>query len=75
MCHITRETVNHCEFGTGLADIKSDQAQHHHYPTDIYTGRVLAQAIVCELKANPDFQHDFIEVKAKITVAQQLGKN
>src|ERR1017187_2442594 len=29
-----------------------------HYPTDIYAGRVLAQAIVRELKTNPAFQRD-----------------
>ena len=42
-----------------------------HYPTDIYAGRVLAQAIVHELKANPDFQTDFTGVKAELTAAQK----
>ena len=37
-----------------------------HYPTDVYAGRVLAQAIVRELKSNPAFQHDFAEVKAEL---------
>lgn len=37
-----------------------------HYPTDIYAGRVLAQAIVREMKASPDFQHDVAEAKAEI---------
>jgi acid phosphatase (class A) len=37
-----------------------------HYPTDIYAGRVFARAIVRELKANPDFQKDFAEVKREI---------
>ncbi|HVU07964.1 MAG TPA: hypothetical protein VHG89_05410 [Verrucomicrobiae bacterium] len=46
-----------------------------HYPTDIYAGCVLAQAIVCELKANPNFQYDFTEVKAEIAATQQPGKN
>ncbi len=46
-----------------------------HYPTDIYAGRVLAQAIVRELKSSPDFQRDFAEVKAEITAAQNASKN
>ena len=37
-----------------------------HYPTDIYAGRVFAQAIVRQLKANPDFQHDLAEAKAEL---------
>jgi acid phosphatase (class A) len=41
-----------------------------HYPTDIYAGRVLAQAIVRELDANPQFQHDLVEVKAEVAAAQ-----
>jgi acid phosphatase (class A) len=40
-----------------------------HYPTDIYAGRVLAQAIVRELKSNPEFQHDFAEVKTELQAA------
>jgi acid phosphatase (class A) len=46
-----------------------------HYPTDIYAGRVLAQAIVRELKTSPAFQHDFAEVKAEITAARQASNN
>lgn len=46
-----------------------------HYPTDIYAGRVLAQAIVRELKASQDFQHDFAEVKAEIAAARQASNN
>jgi acid phosphatase (class A) len=42
-----------------------------HYPTDIYAGRVLAQAIVGEMKKNPDFQKDFAEAKAEIGAAQK----
>jgi acid phosphatase (class A) len=42
-----------------------------HYMTDIYAGRVLAQAIVREMKANPDFQKDFEEVKTEVTTAQK----
>jgi acid phosphatase (class A) len=39
-----------------------------HYPTDIYAGRVLAQAIVRELKANPDFQKNFARAKNEIAL-------
>ena len=42
-----------------------------HYPTDIYAGRVLAQAIVREIKNNPDFQKDFAEAKAEVAAAQK----
>ena len=37
-----------------------------HYPTDIYAGRVLAHAIVRQMRANPDFQHDLAEAKAEM---------
>jgi acid phosphatase (class A) len=43
-----------------------------HYPTDIYAGRVLAQAIVREMKNNPDFQKDFAEVKEEIAAADAV---
>jgi acid phosphatase (class A) len=42
-----------------------------HYMTDIYAGRVLAQAIVREMKQNPDFQKDFAEVQAEMAAAQK----
>jgi acid phosphatase (class A) len=42
-----------------------------HYPTDIFAGRVLARAIVNEMKTNPDFQKDFAEAKAEIAAAQK----
>lgn len=42
-----------------------------HYPADVHAGRALAQAIVRELKANPDFQRDFAEAKAEVQAAQQ----
>jgi acid phosphatase (class A) len=42
-----------------------------HYMTDIYAGRVLAQAIVREMKQNPDFQKDFAEAQAEIAAAQK----
>jgi acid phosphatase (class A) len=40
-----------------------------HYLTDIYAGRVLAQAVVRELKASPAFQKDLAEVKAEMAAA------
>ena len=40
-----------------------------HYPTDIYAGRVLAQAIVKQMKKHADFQKDFEEAKAEIATA------
>ena len=44
-----------------------------HYPTDIHAGRVLAQAIVRELKASPDYQKDFAAAQAEIS-ARKSGK-
>ena len=40
-----------------------------HYPTDIYAGRVLGQAIVRELLRNPAFQRDFAGVQAELAAA------
>ncbi len=37
-----------------------------HYPTDIYAGRVLAQAILKQLKKSESFQSEFDEVKAEL---------
>ena len=45
-----------------------------HYPTDIYAGRVLAQAIVRELKSSPAFQRDFAQVKSEIERAKRGQK-
>ena len=42
-----------------------------HYPTDIYAGRVLAQAIVKQMEKNDAFQKDFDEAKAEIAAAQK----
>ena len=42
-----------------------------HYPSDIFAGRVLAQAIVREMKSNPDFQKDFAGAQAEIAGAQK----
>jgi acid phosphatase (class A) len=46
-----------------------------HYQTDIYAGRVLAQAIVREMKASSDFQRDFAEAKVEIAAAQTASNN
>jgi acid phosphatase (class A) len=40
-----------------------------HYPTDIYAGRVLAQAIVKQMVKSEAFQKDFAEAKAEIATA------
>ena len=42
-----------------------------HYPTDIYVGRTLAQAIARSLKANERFQHDLAEVQKELAEAQR----
>jgi acid phosphatase (class A) len=42
-----------------------------HYPTDIFAGRVLAQAIVSDMKKNPDFQKDLAAARAEIAVTQK----
>jgi len=44
-----------------------------HYPTDIYAGRVFAQAIVQEMKVNPAFQRDFAAAKAEIAAELQAA--
>jgi acid phosphatase (class A) len=46
-----------------------------YYQSDIYAGRVLAQAIVRELKASPDFRKDFAAVKAEHAAAQKQAGN
>ena len=40
-----------------------------HYPTDIHAGRVFAQTIVREIKANEDFQRDLAEVKGELSAS------
>jgi acid phosphatase (class A) len=45
-----------------------------HFPTDIYAGRVLAQAIVREMEKSPLYQHDFTEAKAEIADAMLIEK-
>jgi acid phosphatase (class A) len=42
-----------------------------HYPTDIYAGRVLAQAIVKQFKKSDTFENDFDAVKAELVAAQK----
>jgi len=42
----------------------------YHFLTDVRAGRVLGQAIVREMTANPAFQHDLAEAKAEIAGAQ-----
>jgi len=44
-----------------------------HYATDIYAGRVFAQAIVRAMEINPDFQHDFADAKAEMAAAAAAG--
>ena len=46
-----------------------------HYPTDIYAGRVLAVAIVKQLKKSDQFEADFNAAKAELAAAQAAVKN
>jgi acid phosphatase (class A) len=46
-----------------------------HYPTDIYAGRVLAQAIVRQMKKSDAFQTDFAAAKAEIAHGAMAGAN
>jgi acid phosphatase (class A) len=46
-----------------------------HYPTDIYAGRVLAQAIVREMDKDSDFKKGLDEARKEIAAARQLAKN
>jgi acid phosphatase (class A) len=45
-----------------------------HYPTDIYAGRVLAQAIVRQMKKDKDFQKDFAEAQAEVEAGKMAEK-
>jgi acid phosphatase (class A) len=45
-----------------------------HYPTDIYAGRVFAQAIVREMKSNPAFKHDLAEAKSEVEAVQHASQ-
>ena len=46
-----------------------------HYPTDIYAGRVLAQAIARDFKKSDAFEREFAEAKAEIQRAAALFRN
>jgi acid phosphatase (class A) len=46
-----------------------------HYPSDIFAGRTLAQAIAKAYKKSDDYEKEFAEVKAEITAAQAAAKN
>jgi acid phosphatase (class A) len=46
-----------------------------HYPMDIYAGRVLAQAIVKQLKKSETFEQEFDAAKAEIEAARTAAKN
>jgi acid phosphatase (class A) len=46
-----------------------------HYPTDIYAGRVLAQAIVAEMNKNETFQKELAEAAAEIEAARKTAPN
>ena len=46
-----------------------------HYPTDIYAGRVLAQAIVKQMKKSDAFNEDFEAAKAEVAAAQAAARN
>jgi acid phosphatase (class A) len=46
-----------------------------HYPTDIYAGRVLAQAIARQFKNSGAFNHDFAEVQVEIKAVQAIANN
>jgi acid phosphatase (class A) len=46
-----------------------------HYPTDIYAGRVLAQAIVKQMKKSDAFQEDFAAAQAEIVQAKTTAAN
>lgn len=41
-----------------------------HYPTDIYAGRVLAQAIVRAMKKDRAYRQDFAATQAEVTNAK-----
>jgi len=46
-----------------------------HYPTDIYAGRVLAQAIVKQFKKSDEFEKAAAEAKAEIEAARKAALN
>ena len=46
-----------------------------HYPTDIYAGRVFAQAIVQQMKKSGEFQKDFEAVETELVAARIAANN
>ncbi len=46
-----------------------------HYPTDIYAGRVFAQAIVRQMKKSDEFQKDFAATRTEVAAARSAGNN
>lgn len=46
-----------------------------HFPTDVFAGRVLGQAIVRELLANPEFQRDLAAARAEVLAFQAAQKH
>jgi acid phosphatase (class A) len=46
-----------------------------HYPTDIYAGRVLAQAIVAEFKKSDAFKNEFADARAELKAVLVAAKN
>jgi len=46
-----------------------------HYPTDIYAGRVLAQAIVKQFKKSDGYEEDFKEVQKEIEAVRKAALN
>ena len=50
-----------------------------HFPTDVQAGRVLGQAIMRELMASPEFQHDLAaakeEVKGRMAVTKEQSSH
>jgi len=46
-----------------------------HYPTDIFAGRVLAQAIVKQLNKSESFEKELAEAKAEIEAVRAAAKN
>lgn len=46
-----------------------------HYPTDIYAGRVLAQAIVRQMNKNDEFQRDLAAARDEVSAASAAEKN
>ena len=46
-----------------------------HYPTDIYAGRVLAQAIVKRFKKSDEFEKEFDGAKAEIEAVRKAALN